>query len=173
MLQYDRTTIIFHWLTAALIAVVWSLEQVIELFPRGGEGRVIMLGSHIVLGVALALVLLLRIVWRMGGGARLPATDDGWKGFLATGMHYFLYALVAFMIVGGIANAWVRGVDVFGVYKLVSFAPGDRGLRQLIGGLHSLGANLILAAAGLHAAAALAHHYLLKDGVLRRMLPRT
>jgi cytochrome b561 len=30
----------------------------------------------------------------------------------------------------------------------------------------------VLILAGLHAAAALFHHYVLRDGVLRRMLPR-
>ncbi len=49
--------------------------------------------------------------------------------------------------------------------------PGDRALRGILGELHGDCADVVLIVAGLHAAAALAHHYLLRDRVLRRMLP--
>lgn len=171
MLRYDRRTIFLHWLTAGLIVVLWGSAQVIDFFPSGAP-RVSVRSTHIALGVVLGLVLVARIVWRSGGGAKLPPADNGWMGLLATGVHYLLYALVALMILCGLVNAWVRGDSVYGLFKLVSFAPGDRATRQFVGGLHELGANLILAAAGLHAAAALLHHFVLRDGVLRRMLPR-
>jgi cytochrome b561 len=48
---------------------------------------------------------------------------------------------------------------------------GDRALRRLIGDWHALAANAIMIVAALHAAAALFHHYVLHDRVLRRMLP--
>ena len=38
-------------------------------------------------------------------------------------------------------------------------------------GWHELAANTIVILAAIHAAAALVHHYLWRDGVLRRMLP--
>jgi cytochrome b561 len=52
-----------------------------------------------------------------------------------------------------------------------AFDPANKALRHLIGDWHALAANAILILAGVHAAAALFHHFILRDGVLRRMLP--
>ena len=49
--------------------------------------------------------------------------------------------------------------------------PGDRALVHQIGDWHALAANALLIVAGVHAAAALFHHYILHDETLRRMLP--
>jgi cytochrome b561 len=49
--------------------------------------------------------------------------------------------------------------------------PGDLALKRTLESLHGDFADVVLIVAGLHAAAALAHHYVLRDSVLRRMLP--
>ena len=79
--------------------------------------------------------------------------------------------LLAMALIAGIANTWVRGDSFFGLFKLVSFAPGNKTIRGLIVELHEVPTNLILIVAGVHAAAALFHHFVKRDGVLRRMLP--
>jgi cytochrome b561 len=84
--------------------------------------------------------------------------------------------VVVTVLVGGVATELLRGDSFFGLLQLPK--PGDlagparRALAEKIGSLHGLGANIILVLAGLHAAAALFHHYALKDTVLRRMLAR-
>ena len=52
-----------------------------------------------------------------------------------------------------------------------AYDPGNRSLTRLVHGWHALAANTVLIAAGLHAAAALFHHFILRDATLRRMLP--
>ncbi len=171
MLKYDRMTIVMHWLTAGLIVVMWLLPQAIDLFPRGSFMRSTLLGSHIAVGFLTIAVLAVRVGWRASGGRNLPA-EPGWQGWAAKAMHHLLYVAVAAALVLGVTNAWVRGDSVFGLLHFTSFAPGDRATRRLIGGMHELAANAVLILAGLHGAMALAHHYVLKDGVLRRMLPQ-
>lgn len=168
--RYDRTTIVLHWCTAGLVVGLWGLAQVIDFFPSGMP-RVLARSTHILLGVILGVVLALRLRWRFAGGASLPAAEAGWRGGLAKAVHVLLYVLVVGTVIGGLANTWVRGDNIFGLFKLTSFAPGDRETRALFGDIHALGANAVLITAGLHAAAALLHHYVLKDDVLRRMLP--
>ena len=70
----------------------------------------------------------------------------------------------------GLFNTWVRGDNLFDAFSLPSFAPGNKPLRHQVEDLHALAANALLAVAALHAAAALAHHFIFKDAVLRRML---
>ena len=169
-LRYDSATIVLHWLTATLVVLLWCIGQGVGFLPRGSV-RVTAWSLHIVLGLALAVVLLVRIAWRTGPGARLPAAGSGGLGRLATATHQGLYALLVATVVLGVINAWVHGNTVFGLFAFPKPVPGDAGLRHTIFELHADLADITVIVAGLHAAAALAHHYLLRDTVLRRMLP--
>jgi cytochrome b561 len=167
--RYDSTSIRLHWVTAALVIVLWCLGETIDWFPRG-DPRVAARSAHIVLGALLAAITCWRIWWRASRGRRLPAAEMGALRVLATATHLALYALLVATLILGLANTLVRGDSIFGLFALPSLAPGDRALRGQIEDLHSWSATVLLMLAGIHAAAALWHHYIRKDGVLRRML---
>ena len=168
--SYDRTSITLHWLSAVLIALLWLSAQVIDWFPPQG-GRVAMRSVHITMGVCFGLVLLTRIVWRGGFGRRLPAAETGVLHLAGEVVHYALYGLMIAEVGLGLTNVWVRGDSIFGLFSIPAYDAADKALRRQVGGLHALVANWILIVAGLHAAAALFHHYVWRDSVLRRMLP--
>lgn len=168
--RYDGASILLHWLTAGLVVILWTLGQTIDFFPKGAP-KIDARSVHIALGATLGIVLLVRVLWRASAGRRLPPADPGWLGVTAKVVHYGLYVLVAVTVVLGIFNAWQRGDVLFNIYKIPQLIPGDRALRRTLGELHGDCADIVLIVAGLHAAAALAHHYLLRDSVLRRMLP--
>ena len=168
--RYDGLSILLHWLTAGLVVILWTLGQTLDFFPRGAA-KMDARSVHIILGATLGVVLLIRVLWRASAGRRLPLTGQGWLGLTAKVVHYGLYVLVAVTVVLGIFNAWQRGDVLFGLYKIPQLIPGDRALRRAFGELHGDCADVVLIVAGLHAAAALAHHYVLRDRVLRRMLP--
>jgi cytochrome b561 len=168
--RYDGTSILLHWLTAALVVTLWTLGQTIDFFPKGAP-RIDARSTHIVLGATLAIVLLARMLWRASAGRRLPLANSGWIGVTAKVVHYGLYILVAVTVVLGIFNAWQRGDVLFDLYTIPKLVPGDLALKRALEELHGDLADIVLIVAGLHAAAALAHHYVLRDRVLRRMLP--
>lgn len=168
--RYDSVSIFLHWVTAALIVTLWALGQTIDWFPKGAP-KIDARSTHFLLGVTLGIVLLTRVAWRASAGRSLPLADEGWIGFAAKAVHYGLYALVGATVVLGIFNAWQRGDIVFNVFTLPKLVPGDLALKRMLEGLHADFADAVLIVAGLHAAAALVHHYLLRDSVLRRMLP--
>ena len=60
----------------------------------------------------------------------------------------------------------------FGLFPIQFWTSKNSALDHTFGSYHNTVALLIIILAGLHAAAALIHHYILKDGVLERMLPR-
>ncbi|MBF9234168.1 cytochrome b [Microvirga alba] len=165
--RYDRVTIAMHWVTAGLVPLLWIFGETADLFPRG-PWRTGIWSLHVTLGFALALVLVARILWRAGPGRSLPPVDNGALHLLAKVTHYLLYVLLAAVIGLGIANAFVRGYNLFGLWALPRI--GDSSLRRPIQGWHELTANAIMVVALAHAGAALAHHYFWKDGVLRRMM---
>jgi cytochrome b561 len=159
-----------HWISAALVMVLWLLGQSIDLFPKGTP-RITVRSLHITLGIFLGVVLLVRLLWRRSGGAKLPVADPGFLGRLAVAVHHLLYALLAAGVLAGIAYVWIRGDTLFNWFSVPAFDPGNKALRESAGEVHELLANLLLIVAGLHALAAVWHHRVLKDGVLRRMWP--
>jgi cytochrome b561 len=165
---YDGTTIFLHWATAGLVVLLWIIGQTGDLFPKGPL-RADAWSTHVALGFALAFLLIVRIGWRRFGGRQLPPADTGIRQTVAKTLHYALYVLLAATILGGLANAFVRGFNVFGVVALPQL--GDKALKEPLTEWHGLAANLVLGLALIHAAAGLAHHYVLKDTVLGRMWP--
>jgi cytochrome b561 len=170
MQNYDKKSIAFHWVSAALVLLLWVIGQTIDWFPKG-DPRVMVRSLHITFGASLGIVLFARIYWRRTAGAKLPAADQGIKGKVAIGTHHLLYALMATIVIVGFACVWFRGDSIFGLFKVPAFDPTNRELRKTAVNFHGLLANILLALASLHAGAALWHHFMLKDSVLARMWP--
>ena len=168
--RYDRTTVVLHWITAVLVALLFAIGQSIDLFPRGAP-RIGARSLHILAGATLLAVLVARIAWRIGWGRRLPAAAPGLAHQLARSAHVVLYLLLAVTIVLGVANAWIRGDNILGLFTIPSVAPGNEALRELVEDLHGTLADLTVIVAALHAVVALVHHSWIRDDVLRRMLP--
>ena len=170
--RYDTTTIIFHWATAILVAEQWLGAQIIDWFPRGAL-RVDARSVHITCGVLLAIILLGRIVWRLTQGRRLPLADGPALSVIAKATHWGLYGLLVAMVLVGMALAWTRGDSIFNSFTIPAFDPGNHALADQVQEVHATIGWMIVALTGLHAAAALFHRYVWRDGVLGRMLPNT
>jgi cytochrome b561 len=169
-LYYDPVTIALHWTTAALVALLWLIGQTIDWAPSGSL-RVDYRSLHMLLGVTLLGVFTARVLWRLCRGRSLPGVGNELMEWIARLTHWALYLLILAALVLGLANVWVRGDTIFNLFTVPAFDPANKALRTLIGDWHALAANAILILAGVHAAAALFHHIVLRDGVLRRMLP--
>jgi cytochrome b561 len=89
-LRHDPTTIALHWITALLVAVLWLIGQTVD-FPPNGPLRVDYRSLHITLGVALGIVLLLRLAWRLTRRETLPPVDEGLLHVIASVTHWALY----------------------------------------------------------------------------------
>lgn len=171
-LQYDPRTRALHWVTALAVIVLWGGAHAIDWFPKGPL-RVDARSVHIVVGVLLVAITSYRITWRQTRGLVI-AHDRSLADKLAATVHFALYALIAATLALGVANAWVRGDSLFGLAKIPAFGSYDaasrHALSEQIVGWHKLGANLILILAAGHAAAALFHHFVLRDSLLKRMI---
>jgi len=170
-MRYDAVTILFHWLTAALVVGQWVGAKTIDMWPRGGL-RVDARSIHITFGIFLALLLIARIAWRVTGGKQLPRAERGILGLLARVTHWGLYGFLIATIMLGLALMSLRGDSYFGMLTLPSWTFSTPQLRHTMENLHDLSATTLLVIAGLHASAALLHRYVLRDSVLARMLPQ-
>ena len=169
-LRHDPTTVALHWITALLVVVLWTIGQTVDFTPNGAL-RIDYRSVHITCGVILAVVLVARLTWRLTRRQSLPPIDRGLMLFIARVTHWLLYALLLVTVGLGIAYLWVRGDSIFNLFKVPAYDPGNKALVKQVGEWHALAANTILIVAGLHAAAALFHHFVLRDATLRQMLP--
>ena len=170
--RYDIVSIWLHWLTAGLIIALWLEAQIIDVFGHGPP-EVYMRSLHITLGAGFALVLTSRLLWRLIGARPPKFAGNDLMERAAHVTHYLLYALALIIVVLGGLTVWMQGDSVWNLFTVPAYDPANtRALSRLMRGWHGTAANAILIVAGLHAAAALVHHYLLRDDVLRRMLPR-
>jgi cytochrome b561 len=166
---YDRTTIALHWLMAVLVVVLWLVGTFLEdILPKGALRSGIW-SAHFLLGFVFTAILVALLGWRRTKGRQLPVEDPGPWHVLAKATHAALYVLMLVIAGLGIANAFARGVTLAGPLALPQL--GDPAWRRPLTHWHGIAANLLMAVALFHAAAALVHHYLWQDAILRRMLP--
>ena len=88
-------------------------------------------------------------------------------------VHGLLYLLLIATPFVGIYLAFLRGNEVsfFSLFTIPSPIAPDRPMARQVQEVHEWLANGLVILAFLHAAAAVVHHVLLKDDVLKRMLP--
>jgi cytochrome b561 len=170
--RYDAVTIGFHWVTALFVVAMFATGALREYAPRAWHLFWIE-GIHISIGIAFAAVLIGRLVWRLIGGRRLAAAATDVTGRLSKLVHWLLYLLLAAQVALGFSLRWLQGEDFsfFGLFSIPSLLARDRALAHTIEDWHNWSAWALVILAGGHAAAALFHRYVLRDGVLRRMLP--
>jgi len=163
----------FHWITVlalvAAVTLVLGREAVDEKALR-----TLLLNLHKSFGVLLLGLGLVRIVLRaalhpLPAVAQLPALAR----FGAAATHGLLYLLLLAVPVCGwlLANSHGKQAGFFGLFTLPDLVGIDEDLGDLVSELHETGAYLLLGLIGLHIAAALHHHFILKDKILRSMLP--
>jgi cytochrome b561 len=170
--RYDSVTIAFHWLTALLVVALFGSSLLWNYAPRSWGLRWLE-DWHISVGIALAAVLVARLVWRLVAGRKLAAAGSMVTGLLSRIVHFALYGLLALQVALGFTLRWFQGEDFsfFGLFDIPQLIASNRGLEHTVENLHNLTAWTLIVLAGGHAVMALLHRYVLKDGVLRRMLP--
>ena len=165
----------FHWLIAILVLGMIALGFIAQDTPRGPL-RVELFTWHKSTGLLILSLMTLRLLWRLVNPVPiLPPSLKGWEKFVAHLTHWLLYAALFVMPLSGYTITSAANVP-FKFYKLVPvplLVPPDRALSHQAADVHEWTAWFLISLLGLHVAAALRHHFLLKDDVLTKMLPGT
>jgi cytochrome b561 len=169
--NYDPVAIALHWTTAVLVFANFVLAQMWDWFAR--PIRALMEDTHMSFGVLLTAVIVARLVWRRIPGHQVSSVRAGWMRLASKGTHYLLYLLLITEAALGFTFRWGAGrpMEFFGLGIPPMIGEIARPLRRELREFHEWIGWAIVIIALLHAFAALYHHYVLKDRVLRRMLP--
>lgn len=169
--RYRPSLVALHWLTLLLLAAVYVSMEFRGIFPRGSAPREAMKQTHYFLGLSVFLLTWLRLLLRtVSPTPPIRPVPPAWQQWVAKGMAIALYALLLAMPVLGylLLNADGTAPSLGGIAlpRLIGEQPS---LADQLKEWHELLANLGYALVGLHALAALYHHYFRHDDTLLRM----
>lgn len=167
--RYDRLAVAFHWLSVLLVALAYLT---IELRgPHTSPYRDVWIGMHVWAGTLLWITSVARLAWRFKHGAPPPAPGHVMVIRLSRLVHGALYGFVLVQPLLGmlIYNLSGKPIPFAGLpwsLTLVGTAPN---LWHDVKDIHEFIGNAFYGVIGLHACAALFHHFLLRDNTMRRM----
>ena len=172
--RYSNLTIALHWLMAILMVAVYAAIELRELFPKGSDPREALKALHFMLGLCVLLLVSVRLYARHRSPApAIVPTPPAWQARAATAAHGLLYALRILLPLGGwlMLSAAGKPIPFFGL-ELPALIGQNKELAGSIKEIHKTVGTLGYVLIGLHAAAGIYHHHVVKDDTLRRMMPR-
>ena len=173
--RYGAVAQALHWLIAALVLVMFGLGWYMTDLPLG-QRKFDLYQIHKSLGLTIFTLAALRLAWRLYTPAPpLPAHMAPWERRAARTSHTLLYGLLLGQPILGYlqSNAANFPLVVWGVVPVPALLAPDEPLGETLAMVHGFVADVIAVLVLVHVAAALRHHFWLKDDVLRRMLPGT
>jgi cytochrome b561 len=169
--HYTRTAVSLHWLMAAFIPAAlfmgWTMTDM-AISPA----KLALYNYHKWLGVTILALALLRICWRLTHRAPPLLPMARWQRLAAYAGHAMLYVLLLAVPVSGwcYSNATGYPIVYLGWVPLPDLVGRDKALAAQLVEVHETLAIALVVLVVLHVLAALQHHFIHKDGTLRRML---
>jgi cytochrome b561 len=184
-LRYGQVAMAFHWIIAALLIANIALGLYMSDLPRTDPNKFAIFQLHKSIGLTVLVLSVLRLGWRlMNPVPRLPPGMHPLVRAFARGTHYFFYFLIIAIPLSGwlmvSASPLGNGTSYFGLFTWpnLPFWAGEtreqlHGVHETYEFVHVYLAWTAIVLVPIHVAAALYHHFLLRDDVLRRMVPWT
>lgn len=171
--RYDTLSIAMHWLMVALLVAVYAVVNLRESFPRGNPLRSELMTWHTMLGLSVLVMVMVRIVVRLTGPGAPPILPElkRWQAVFSRVTHLALYAFMVSMPILGWLVIGAEGKDIpfFGL-QLPPLTAIDKPFAHSVEDIHKTIGTIGYYLVGLHAAAALFHHHVVRDNTLSRML---
>jgi cytochrome b561 len=172
--RYGTVAQALHWIIAILVLAAFIYG------PGGSEQRVYSAAKdfdrqvHETLGLAVFSLVFVRALWRHTAGRPPAPAMPRWMRLASGAVEGLLYVLLFLVPATAIAGAWLEGhpLTLLGGTEIAPWIAKRHELGHTIAEVHTWLGDAILWLAGLHAAAGLYHHFVLRDAVLVSMLPR-
>ena len=171
--RYGTVAQVLHWVTAIVVLVAFIYG------PGGRETRVYSTAMdaerqlHETLGLAVFILVILRVLWRWFDEQPAVTGVPRWMEAISKIAQGLLYVLMFALPITAIAGAWLEGhpLTLLGDIRIGPYTGLAHDVGARIASLHGWLGDAIMWIAGLHAAAAIFHHVVLRDGVLVSMVP--
>ena len=171
--RYTWTAISLHWLIAILIFIAFPLGLYMHDLPLSPY-KLKLYSWHKWVGVTVLMLVILRVFWRTTHTPpTLPDSLPQWQKLASQIIHFLLYVLIIVVPISGWLMSSAKGVQTvwFGVLPIPDLLDKDKNLGNLLLVVHKSLNYGLLALVAIHTLAAIKHHFIDKDNILRRMLP--
>lgn len=170
--RYGLGAIALHWVMALTIIGLYPLGLYIETLDYYDPAYRTIPHWHKSIGLLLAGLLILRLLWRLVSVQPVSLEKSTLLRRLAHIAHWLLYLLLAVALASGymISTADGRPIDLFNWFQIPALPALIDNQEDLAGDIHYIVTTALISLAGLHALAALKHHFINKDDTLTRML---
>lgn len=170
--EYGWVSIVLHWLVALTVMGLYPLGLYIVSLSYYDPGYRIYPDIHRSVGLLLAAVLVLRLIWKFLNPSPVLLVHSGLERFAAKAGHLLLYLLLGLVLFSGymLSTADGRSIQVFNWFSVPAIPGLASRHEETAGMVHFYAATSLVVLAGLHALAALKHHFIDRNNTLRRML---
>jgi cytochrome b561 len=163
-----------HWCMAGLVLLAYVTSNLISATGHGSPERCFVIRKHFIVGLAVALLFLPRVVNRLRHAPPpIHPPLRHWQAASVTLAHGLLYAFLLAQPLLGLLSVWLGG-DGVGIplssLAIPSPLPENREWQRHAQELHAWIGNAFYFVIALHAAGALWHRFGRRDDVLQRML---
>ena len=172
--HYPATSKLLHWLVAACVLTTAPVAIAMTRVDKGSTQDALY-AFHKSIGVLILILMILRLINRLAVGAPVAAPGiERWQKVASSVVHTLFYLLlVAMPIVGYVAtSAYGAPPSFFGLFTLPPVVDQNEGLATQLFTLHRWVGYFLIVLVLMHVSAALYHHFVRRDTVLQRMLPR-
>ena len=165
-----------HWLAFILVTAKFYLIWFHEGFPKGSPEKMLYMMLHKSVGITILMLGILFVIWHIINVKPLsPKSQPHWQYIIAKIVHHALLTLLILMPIVGylLTCSYAKPVNFFGLFTIPCMISKNEHLGNILDFTHETLGYLILVLVGIHILAALYHHFIVKDNVLKRMLPFT
>jgi len=169
--HYGWLAILLHWGMAILVITLFFLGKYMVDLDYYDPWYKAAPDLHRSFGVIVATLLILRLVWRLSN-VHPAMIGKPWEQQAARWVHRLFYALIIAVVISGylITTADGQGVSVFNWFEIPASFQGFENQEDIAGEFHEWFTSILILLVGLHALAALKHHFFNHDTTLSRML---
>lgn len=169
---YGSISMLFHWLVFLLVLIMiplgYFMEDIQDVALRGE-----IINVHKLIGVSILVLMLLRLLWVLNNvKPLLPFQTPAWQRFSERCVHFLLYAALIAMPLSGLIGAVSGGKPphLFGINIELPIETNKSLAKFVFSNIHNPLAIILIALISIHILAALYHHFIKRDDILRRML---
>lgn len=174
--SYGIISKIFHWTIAALVLVqfylvYWKHWMLPEKSPIA---NFYISGLHKPIGVVILLLAIFAVTWKVNNPKPdYPLTMRNWEKQSAIFVQSLLYLILFAMPISGLIMSTAAGYppSFFGLFQFPQLLEKNEVMAQFFFDVHEMTGYLVIALVVVHVGAALKHHFIDRDNVLKRMLP--
>jgi cytochrome b561 len=173
MTQYSKRMVIVHWLTLALLLAAWYLGD--SLADMTDESKATLAGYliHMAVGASVLVLVLTQLLFRRKDGTPPKLNDKPVFQAAAMGVQHLMYAVLFVLPLSGVVILLTSAAGKALLAWDANLLPKEHGYHGVLAHeIHEQLVNVLIALAVVHILGALKHQFIMKDGLMERMMLR-